>query len=318
MTDSQIFHTSTLTQSFDHLEELTSSGQLQTLSQSFVSLQTLLDTSHSLILQLQKQLKANVESDSVSNYPQQMLQWLKNLQLSLSQKDENIRMIQTQLTFLQEQSQIVPFQRKRLELLSIDSVPSSKLIQLRQHVNDLQEQVRSQRSLVLKMIKQLDHIVTDDLLVRLAIRQDDSSNLRGTVLSSVHSIIHSATDAMTELTLLCTNLERVTNDMETEQEDDTHYSEQKQLIENVMMVDKTYGSVSQAITSALNDCQTLVGTLQKAVSDVQQYLSNVSVVRQGCSERESKRETEEWECNTCGILNDNNKTICEACFQRRI
>ena len=279
LTDSRVFYSPTLTQSFDHIEELTSSGQLQSLHQSFTNLQTLVATSQKLIQQLQTQLTIRSESDPVSPYPQQMLQWLKNLHYSLSQKNESIQMIEKQLDFLQQQCQNVAFQRKQLELLSANFHPSSKTTLLLEQASELQDQIHNQRSLVLRMISDVDSIGNDGILVRLAVHQNASENPRGTVLKSVNSVIRSATDAMTELTLLCTNLDHINNELETEQQDSEHFAEQKRLIDNVKMVDRTYSSVSKTIISSLNDCQTLLNALQKAMVDVQQYVSNVASTR---------------------------------------
>jgi hypothetical protein len=318
LTDSRVFYSPTLTQSFDHIEELTSSGQLQSLHQSFTNLQTLVATSQKLIQQLQTQLTIRSESDPVSPYPQQMLQWLKNLHYSLSQKNESIQMIEKQLDFLQQQCQNVAFQRKQLELLSANFHPSSKTTLLLEQASELQDQIHNQRSLVLRMISDVDSIGNDGILVRLAVHQNASENPRGTVLKSVNSVIRSATDAMTELTLLCTNLDHINNELETEQQDSEHFAEQKRLIDNVKMVDRTYSSVSKTIISSLNDCQTLLNALQKAMVDVQQYVSNVASTRPNSAEEQTQRHIDGWECNTCGIVNDNSKMVCEACFQRRI
>lgn len=168
------------------------------------------------------------------------------------------------------------------------------------------------------MISDVDSIGNDGILVRLAVHQNASENPRGTVLKSVNSVIRSATDAMTELTLLCTNLDHINNELETEQQDSEHFAEQKRLIDNVKMVDRTYSSVSKTIISSLNDCQTLLNALQKAMVDVQQYVSNVASTRPNSAEEQTQRHIDGWECNTCGIVNDNSKMVCEACFQRRI
>ena len=314
LTDSRIF-SSSLTQSFSHIQQLTSSGQLLSLRQSYSNLQSLFLTSQSLIQQISSMLTLQNDSDL---YPQRMLRWLESLRFSLSQKYEVIMMIEKQLDFLQQQCQNVIVQRPRLEQLSTSYQVSPKTAGLLQQASELQDQIRSQRSLVVGMIEEVESMGNDEILVRLAVHQNESANPRETALKSVNGVIRLTTDAMTELTLLCTNLDHLTNDLETEQQDDEQFTEQKNLFDNMKMVDRTYSSVNQSIVSTTNECQSLMNTLQKAMIDVKQYVSNVVSTKPNSAEEMTQRHTNGWECNTCGIVNDNCKMVCEGCFQRRI
>ena len=227
-------------------------------------------------------------------------------------------MIEKQLDFLQQQCQNVIVQRPRLEQLSTSYQVSPKTAVLLQQASELQDQIRSQRSLVVGMIEEVESMGNDEILVRLAVHQNESANPRETALKSVNGVIRLTTDAMTELTLLCTNLDHLTNDLETEQQDDEQFTEQKNLFDNMKMVDRTYSSVNQSIVSTTNECQSLMNTLQKAMIDVKQYVSNVVSTKPNSAEEMTQRHTNGWECNTCGIVNDNCKMVCEGCFQRRI
>ena len=311
---------SSLSQSLQHLEELHSNGQVQSLAQAVSSQQTLVDTSRELLGQLQQQLAALRAQDASTPYPQQMLQWLQSMATSLGRKEKELRMARTQLDFLEQQCKEVSAQRQRLLQLQSDVTPSPSVQSLRRKVEEAREKTKERRETAKAMIKRLDQMAANDLLVRLAVRRVDQANPKEAVIKMVQATGHSATEAMTLLIRTCASLQQATGELESEQQKDPRFTEQKMLSENVTQADKLFSSLSETMKVMAGECQEAVAVLRKAMSDVHRYvMSNKKSSAESVVESsENMSPTRGWECNICGIVNDDAKTVCEGCFQRRI
>lgn len=311
---------SALSQSLAHLEELNSSGQVQSLAQAVAGQQTLVDTSRELLGQLQQQLNSLRARDPATPYPQQMLQWLQSMAGSLARKEQELRMARTQLDFLEQQCNEVPAQRQRLLQLQSDAAPSPTVQALRRKAEETREQTKEQREEAKAMIKRLEQMAANDLLVRLAVRRVDQANPREAVIKRVQATGHSATEAMTQLMRSCAALQQVVGELESELQKDPRFTEQKTLSENVAQADRLVSSLSETMKGMGGECQEAVAVLRKAMSDVHRYvMSNKSSAESAAeSSRSLSLTTRGWECNICDIVNDDSKTVCEGCFQRRI